>query len=945
MSSIVVYKWLLWSQQASDNGTFDPSTMMRIRWGDGGDDVTHNVLWGTSSTSLINIATSTSVISNPGGLTGWTALANPVNLFHTVLLTDLTPNTDYYFLIEGDTDTTPRKFRTAPEHGSSINLNFAHTSDSQAASTTDRRKSWSSVASLEPDFHLCTGDTVDQGHTPSQWNSLLTDLCNGVGATSGRLETPSGYFVPLITTYGNHETYGSDVDSYPLVMTDLVYYSVQIGNVFVIVLPQDENPPQGISADTPALLTWLEEELISASTNPTVDWIFAAYHKASFPTWYTWASSAASLQRTYWWPLFEQYGVSACFGGHEHTPKISKPIVNASTAVEATYIDTSDFVGIREHTALPGGGSLRNGGNSLAWRDLTKLNYLATYGGTAAWNHRGLAFHQIDNVDRTLRSRHFWNDGNPPVTTIGDVTVPQKKIPFSAIQIISPMGGEVYNTGTVEISWQPTFEDDNITCEIEYTDFYNGDSTVWNALRKRISSYSDSYTWTVGKMLKSEHCRVRVRTKNINTDETSEWSLCGEDFSVNVYQLLAPVIINPVSELVYSDFILIILDESLTINTYNQKVLYTLEYSSESKDIDWTVIVQGATVGQTSFRWVTESLSPADDYVLRLTAEGGDQVARSYVYNINIHPSGLFIIDTVPPEAILQAETSITSQEQQIINIFASDSTTTVEDMQLRECNNFGLTRLGPIEESATEPSCPLIDELLKTDPTLKTLGKIQNYEPKILWTLSNVSGTKKIEALFRDAAGNMSLSLPSKIFLSLLQSGYAINDFLIRLETKTSLNLTETKDVTTFKETSYTTEVMYVAMESGDFWAINQYPELLYSLNKPIKRLGSLFNLIYLFTYSTSSEMYRHDGTDATLIFQFPSSETKAVASFRSGMYVGLNNGELWKFDGTSFSLLRTFTDTITSLTADTVYLYIGFDNGDIITTYDGATFYNNTW
>lgn len=423
--SSVYYKWVLWTPQSEDNDLFDPSTTARVRWADGGSNTTLPVHWGTSSTSLTNISYSTSVASNPGGFTGWTSLS--INRFHTVKLTNLVPDTTYYFLIDGDTDTIPRKFRTAPAKGSSSSISFAQTSDSQIGSTTERRKTWSAAASLEPRFQLCIGDTVDQGHTPSLWNSLLNDLCNGSGANSGRAETPDGYFLPLITSYGNHETYGSNVDSYPLVMTDLYYYSVQIGNILCIILPQDEGPPAGITANTPSLLSWLETKLIAARADSSIKWIFPLYHKSAIPTYYSFTTISSPAhdyyERTYWWTLFEKYGVTACLTGHDHTPKISKPIVDCSTIAENVDTSVSDILGIRESTTLPGGGSLRSGAHSLAWRDATKLNYTATFDGKAAWNNNGFAFWEIDNSALTYQATHYWNYNN---IEIGSVSAPQR---------------------------------------------------------------------------------------------------------------------------------------------------------------------------------------------------------------------------------------------------------------------------------------------------------------------------------------------------------------------------------------------------------------------------------------------------------------------------------------------------------------------------------------
>jgi hypothetical protein len=235
---------------------------------------------------------------------------------------------------------------------------------------------------------------------------------------------------------------------------------------------------------------------------------------------------------------------------------------------------------------------------------------------------------------------------------------------------MSPVGNEVFNLGYVMIEWhQPSppsddsnLRESNVFYEIEYTESYLDGKTVWHAIHTRWPWSNSSYNWKVGKLIKTEHARVRVRTRRIDTDEVSEWSMSTDGFTVNVRKLIPPAIANPVAGNLYTDFIQIILDESLTRNTYNQKVLYTLDFKSEDQDLDWTLIAQNLPFGTNVIRWDLANLLPSDDYVLRLTAEGRlnntneiDQISRAYVYNIRIQQPGAFIIDTQPPDAILSS--------------------------------------------------------------------------------------------------------------------------------------------------------------------------------------------------------------------------------------------------------------------------------------------------
>ena len=59
--------------------------------------------------------------------------------------------------------------------------------------------------------------------------------------------------------------------------------------------------------------------------------------------------------------------------------------------------------------------------------------------------------------------------------------------------------------------------------------------------------------------------------------------------------------------------------------------------------------------------------------------------------------------------------------------------------------------------------------------------------------------------------------------------------------------------------------------------------------------------------------------------------------------MYVGLENGELWKFDGVAFTEIATFNNPISTLTGDNEYLYIGQSNSSRISLYDGTSFFHS--
>lgn len=546
-----------------------------------------------------------------------------------------------------------------------------------------------------------------------------------------------------------------------------------------------------------------------------------------------------------------------------------------------------------------------------------------------------------------------------------------------APHITSPKGGELFNLGKVAIAWdrnEPPTDDPYeatsvISYEIEYTDNYDFEDTVWNTIKRRIPWTETSFEWVVGKMVKSTTVRVRTRAKNSLDGELSDWSTSSGDFSINVFKLIPPAIVSPLPDHVYTDFILIILDESITRNTFNQKVRYTVEYSSEKREVDWTVIALDIPIGQNVIRWDLEDVPSSDDYVLRLTAKNAstsciqtsvptpDQISRRFVYNLKIQQPGMFFIDTVPPQTILDIESSagITSELTHTINIYAEDATTEVEQIQLRECDASDKVALGNVSDIAAPPTdCTSIEDLI--DPTAnpdfgKLIGKPLGYSTKIQWTLEDQSGLRRIEALVTDSGGNTSVQDLKKTFIPIFRSDSSIEDIVITTEARTitTIDPNNPNDPITSEVALF--EVAYLAVADGTLWVLEPFPRLVVAtvFDRQFLSLFSFGGFIYLFTYVNTTELsdtgsvFRDNKTDFGHIFEFPSplSIVNAVAEFQDEMYVGLENGELWKFNSVAFSEVTTFSAPISTLVGDNEYLYIGQSNSPQIALYDGASFF----
>jgi len=523
--------------------------------------------------------------------------------------------------------------------------------------------------------------------------------------------------------------------------------------------------------------------------------------------------------------------------------------------------------------------------------------------------------------------------------------------------LTSPKGTEIFNLGTVTITWDindppsdESIESSTVTHEIEYTEDYKMHDTLWHTLKRRIPFSITSYTWQVGKMIKSETVRVRIRSVNVN-DERSDWSMSGGNFSINVFKLRAPAIVSPIPNNIYTDYILIILDETLTLQTFHQKVRYTIEYSSKERGIDWTVVQNNIPVGRNVIRWNIEDILPSNDYQLKLTAQDSEdpphQIATTFVYNLNLQNPGTFLIDTKPPESVLEIEGGIsaTNRLDHVINIFAEDETTQVEKIQLCERNTTTLLSLGntSLNVATEEDECPTIDEAT----SITDLGKPVGYSTKTHWNFRDESGFKKLEAILTDTGGNTSLDNETRVFLEAFSHNSLISDFLITTEQREYSTINTTPPVSIVTQ-SINTEVIYVVTLDGYLYVLEPFPRLMETFSDiSLYRLNIFEGSIYIFAYSQTvgdGYTYRYSSNGSTLINTFTNSLSIAssTAEYNDELYVGFQNGELWRYNGFSFTLVSTLSESILTLYVDANYLYIGCANSSTLRLYDGTSIIN---
>ncbi len=241
------------------------------------------VEYGLDETNLnVTVTGNTNVFTDSG---------YPANYYyHSAKLTNLTANTKYYYKIKTGTNVSDvYSFKTLPNPGEPAtadgHIRFLIMGDNQlkneprydslvSAAKRKIREKWGSA--LSPDDNIAmtfmVGDQVDVG---------TLDHYENVHFKKNRELSGN---IPIQTTVGNHETYGTlGMNSYysHFFMSELSYqgissntenyYAQQAGNVLFISMSSEHTGT--------AQYSWLQQVLAAAEIDPTVDWIFSLSHR------------------------------------------------------------------------------------------------------------------------------------------------------------------------------------------------------------------------------------------------------------------------------------------------------------------------------------------------------------------------------------------------------------------------------------------------------------------------------------------------------------------------------------------------------------------------------------------------------------------------------------------------------------------------------------------
>lgn len=225
---------------------------------------------------------------------------------HVVELTDLAPDTTYYFICGGSEGgySQERSFHTAPAIPSEIRFIAGGDSRSQPDIRDDVSKA---AARLDPAFIIHSGDFVDLGGDQRLWDRWFTSMDElWIG--------PSGLTIPVIPVHGNHEKHAAHyLGQFPL-PGEGYWYSVNYGpSLHIAVLDSEQR-----SLDEQ--VTWLDEDLASHSDST---WKIVALH-GPFLSAGEHGGEAILVEKIA--PVLDKHHVDVVFSGHDHDYERTYPV-------------------------------------------------------------------------------------------------------------------------------------------------------------------------------------------------------------------------------------------------------------------------------------------------------------------------------------------------------------------------------------------------------------------------------------------------------------------------------------------------------------------------------------------------------------------------------------------------------------------------------------------
>ena len=222
-----------------------------------------------------------------------------------VELTDLEPQTRYYFIIKNSLGKSKRYFVETLPNNRDARISLIAGGDSRN-NRTPRKAANTLVAKLKPHAVLFGGDMVNTG-SPGEWHKWFNDWQRSHGE--------DGRVTPIIAARGNHEISNKILKAL-FWLPNKNYYALSIADGLIRTYVLNSEMSMGGNQ-----LTWLKKDL---EENQDIVWKMAQYHRPMRP--HVAKKSEGTNQYKYWAPLFYEHQVKLVIESDSHTVKSTWPV-------------------------------------------------------------------------------------------------------------------------------------------------------------------------------------------------------------------------------------------------------------------------------------------------------------------------------------------------------------------------------------------------------------------------------------------------------------------------------------------------------------------------------------------------------------------------------------------------------------------------------------------
>lgn len=275
----------------------------------------------------------------------WTILASSNQAFphaertiHTAEITGLAADAAYEFQVDGYEDTFT--FRTMPAMLSRP-VKFGVGGDVDVGATADAMTA--AIAGHDPDFLVIGGDHAYEDARAEnfwKWYRYMESWFRNA-------RSPDGRMIPLVVGIGNHEVrngYGSshpDFDNsaawrdryaayyyrtFAWPGPAVPYGAMDFGGYLSIIVTDTEHSSPQITGTDPQS-QWLATALDARRNVPH---LLPVHHVPAYTSYRSFNEPISQRLRQHWVPLYEQAGVKLVFEHHDHTYKVTKPLLNGA---------------------------------------------------------------------------------------------------------------------------------------------------------------------------------------------------------------------------------------------------------------------------------------------------------------------------------------------------------------------------------------------------------------------------------------------------------------------------------------------------------------------------------------------------------------------------------------------------------------------------------------